>query len=248
MWKMNLVLRELRMSNKILIAAILSLSLIIAGSSFLFGRYSCNFMSCLGGVANENSRLVSVAGKNIEIFSKNPDLIFENISESSVNSFLNYKFVHMYDLPEIFYPWKSDDTSYLVDGYPPGMNKTGVVLLHPISVTAPSHLYQDVNLSDGDYVVAATIANIGNYTSTPCGNCNDNVFVIRVVDLATGAKNKIYEDEVNSKDGWKSVYLDISDYSNKTIQIVVEGHAGGACGDWCAEFGAIDKFYVAKVS
>lgn len=247
--KMNLVLRETMIDKKILIAAFVSLSLVIVGLVFLLSKCNCIILPLPRSAAMiyENPRLINVTNKNIEVISKNPDLIFENLPENYIKSVLNFKIVNMGETAKTFYPW-AGNAAYFLDGYPPGLNKEGVVSVHPQNVVTPTYIYQEVNLSDGDYIVAATIANIGNYTSNPCGDCNDNIFVIRVTDLATGLEEKIYEDEINSHDDWKTVYLNISDYGNKTIRFVLEGHAGGSCGDWCAEFGAIDNFYVGRIS
>ena len=60
-------------------------------------------------------------------------------------------------------------------------------------------------------------------------------------------QEKIYDAEINSSQGWRSLYLDISDYKNKVITFNIEGHAGGSCADWCGEWATVDEFYVGKL-
>jgi len=220
--------------KKVLVGTIIIVSLIVFSLIFLFNKWN-----------RETARLIEEINRDIEAVSENPNLIFEEKwSEDYVTSSLNFKFINMYETPETFYPWKGN-AAYFLDGYPPGVGKEGVVSVHPFNITTPSYLSQDITLGNDDYIIVATIANIAGYID-PC-ECSDVIFKIKIVDLDTGVEEKIYENEINAAGGWRTIYLNISDYKNKNIRFVIEGHAGGMCGDWCAEFGAVDEFYIGRL-
>ena len=196
----------------------------------------------------ENPRLIESIDKDIEIVSENSGLIFEDLPAGYVKSSINFEYVNIYETAENFYPWDGDGAYYL-EGYPSGVNREGVVSLHPYSTTRPSYLEQNTTLGDDDYVVAATIADIAGYIVNYTINCecSDVIFKIKIVDLDNQVEEKIYEDEINAEEGWQTIYLDISDYKNKRISFRIEGHAGGVCDEWCAEWAAVDEFYVGQL-
>lgn len=165
---------------------------------------------------------------------------------SFIKSSGDFEFVNIYEAPEIFSPWESDGAYYL-EGYPSGVNREGVVSLHPYDINKPSYLRQNISLGDGDYIVVATIANLADYTDPCAVACSDNIFMIKITDSNTGAEEKIYDAEITSSQGWRTLYLDISDYKNKAITFSIEGQAGGRCADWCGEWAAVDEFYVGKL-
>jgi len=248
--------------KKILAGYIIIIFFIIFGSIFLFIGWNkgtttatttiiTTTTTTIGAtttttITYENPRLIKSIDRNIEIISENSNLIFKELPKNYIKSLQNFKFINMYETPETFYPWKGD-AAYFLDGYPPGIDKEGVVSVHPFNITTPSYLFQDITLGNDDYIIVATIANIGNLTSQPCADCNDNIFIIKIIDLGSGSEEKIYENEINAAGGWRTIYLNISDYKNKNIRFVIEGHAGGMCGDWCAEFGAVDEFYIGRL-
>lgn len=197
----------------------------------------------------QNSRILKTIDRDIQIVSENPDLIFnETLSDDNAIASLDVdseKYVNMYQVPEKFYPWVSDG-AYLLENYSPIVDKIGVISIHPMSINIPSYLAQNITLGNNDYVIVATIANTANYRSDSC-LCSDNIFVIKIVDLGTGLEEKLYEDVVDSVQGWKTIYLGISDYKNRNISFIIEGHAGGPCGLWCGEYATVDKFYVGRL-
>lgn len=196
----------------------------------------------------ENNRLIENIDRNIETVSENPDLIFEETwSEDDVHSLdTGSKFVNIYQAPESFYPWFSNG-SYSLENYSIITDRIGVVSIHP-NPTTPTYLGQNITLDNDDYIIVATIANTANYRpDKACYPCSDSIFIIKIIDLVTGLEEKIYEDVIDSTQGWQTIYLDISDYKNKDISLIIEAHDGGPCGYWCAEYATVDEFYIGRL-
>ncbi len=209
--------------------------------SILFLLYRGVILEKYSSLRN-NDRLITNLESDVIVDSNNPELIFDNVSESYIVSLVDMSYINMYEVPEDFYPWVGDG-SYLTTP-PMGINKNGIISVHPYSINKPSVIYQDISLGEQEHVLFASFANIANYTQ-PCEHhCNDNIVIIRIHDLETGNEEIIYEDDISSEEGWRSIYLDISDYANKDIRFILEGHAGGDCAEWCGEWAAVDEFYV----
>lgn len=121
----------------------------------------------------------------------------------------------------------------------------GIASLHPISIDKPRFMTQRISLPAGkELLLKVGIANLARYYGEPYepGGCYDNIMVIKI--SAIRESEIIYNESINTNEGWKDLEFDISKYAGKNISITVEGHAGGPCGNWNGEFGAVDYLYV----
>ena len=74
--------------------------------------------------------------------------------------------------------------------------------------------------------------------------CNDVRFIIKVIDKDTEQEHTLSNIVVNSEDGWVDLEYDVSRYAGKTVTMKAESHAGGPCGNWKAEWAAMDYFMI----
>lgn len=190
--------------------------------------------------------ITTVPITKLEIISDNPDLIFKN---EWPDEYIFYKddlkFVSM-SIPGIFSPWYSNG-AYLPEEFPKGSGKKGIVIIHPYSSTIPAFLAQNVTLGYENYILVAEIANLADYIRPCLQTCSDVVIKIKIIDILSSQEEEIYNDVVDSREGWQNVTLDISNYKGKSIVFKIEGHAGGHCHSWCGEWAAVNKFYIGKV-
>lgn len=142
---------------------------------------------------------------------------------------------------------------YYPDSIPENSDTEGVFILPVVLET--TFLEQSVDLEkDNQYVLVAKIANIYDFMGGDC-SCADSIIRIKILDTSTEKEDTIYEAIVNSKDGWKDVFLDISRYNGKSIKFRIESDkipqnstltdelCETDCGYWAS---AVDKFYVGK--
>ena len=119
-----------------------------------------------------------------------------------------------------------------------GGTKT-LVVIHPFNTTESRYIEQTVTLPPGKtYYLVFGLANIAGYFG-PTG-CDDNVFNVSVSDASTGVSDVLFNNVLNAKDGWKHYMVGISKFAGKTVTIRIDGIAGGPCGKWAAEWGAVD--------
>lgn len=189
----------------------------------------------------------------LEIISDNPDFTYESDSfEPPAPVISNYPLSLMDGSGiisnSLWLPWYSNGL-YIDYALPIESDNIGVVLLHPIGGETPRYIAQNVTLPNRDnLVLVARIANIADYVDSPCANgCSDAIIKIKFIDRETGLSEIIYESVVESRDGWKNVALDISEFAGKDIIFEIGGYAGGPCSEWCAEWAAVDKFYIATL-
>jgi hypothetical protein len=128
--------------------------------------------------------------------------------------------------------------------YGPIDGEYGVILLHPISKDLPRYLgtYIPLNDTKKSYVLQIKVGNIAgkSYISPPPITCNDNIFEIYLTDIfSSGDTYLIDRITVNTKDGWVYKEYSLDDYKGKKLYLQILSKAGGPCGDWEGEFGAI---------
>ncbi|MBI1972251.1 MAG: hypothetical protein HYS53_03030 [Candidatus Aenigmarchaeota archaeon] len=139
--------------------------------------------------------------------------------------------------------WEENDAGWVVG---PVSGKSGIVVLHPVSVKETRYVQKKVLLpASGAYklqVVAANIAGAAEFAGS--AGCDDS-FVV----LSAGAEKDVNRQEflVNSADGWKTLSLDISRFAGREVTVRVEGMAGGPCGDWAGEWSAVDSIEIIKL-
>jgi len=124
-----------------------------------------------------------------------------------------------------------------------------LVLIHPKSETEVRYIEQTVSLPAGKkYHLNIGLANVQGKAKVidpiiPIDienvvECADNGFRVKIT--SSGQEKTIADLIVNAKDGWKALSYDISSYAGQTITVRVEGYAGGPCGTWSVEWGAVD--------
>jgi len=168
----------------------------------------------------------------------------------------NPNFIFPYPPPEgidILYPWQEGNNISLrrVESINSSFHDF-IVILHPVSITTPRFIEQNVTLLPNKrYVLVVKMANVADWINESCiTNCSDSLIKIKIIDLETGREDEIYEDVLTSRGAkidWKTVVLDISKYAGKKITFRVEGYGGGPCGLWCGEYTSIDSFYVGEI-
>lgn len=127
--------------------------------------------------------------------------------------------------------------------------RSDFIVIHPYKTEfggGGRYIQQSVYLPEGSYDLVLGIADIAGeiYYARPT-DCNDVGFLIKIVD--EGGKETIVSDEiVNSNDRWVGLSYDITDFAGETISIRVESYAGGPCGDWAAEWAAVDYIDIIK--
>lgn len=202
---------------------------------------------------------------SLRMVSSNPDLLFDKIDWNASYvykldtgpNFLpelashsntgQYSFVVLDEVPpEILTPWVSNHGFYYEGLLPNAPDRKGIVILHPVNQTVSAALSQRMTLPSKPYVVAK-IADIADFMG-PCEiSCSDVVIAIKILDNSQNVQETVYQNVSNSQDGWKSVYLDISQYANKDVTFSIEGISGGPCGNMCAEWAGVDYFGIGQL-
>ena len=160
----------------------------------------------------------------------------------------NYTFAILnYVDPLNLLPWFNQNGFYY-RGAPPGdPSRKGVVVFHPLTVNVGSYIAQNMVLPSKP-VLVARVANLADWIDPCKTSCSDSIVRIKITDRSTYNEETVYENVLNSKDGWKTVALDLSKYANKDVAFKVEGYAGGPCSQWCQEWTAVDYFGVGQLS
>jgi hypothetical protein len=116
-------------------------------------------------------------------------------------------------------------------------------------IETPTFIAQNITLdTDGTLVLIATVANVAEWIDPCKQSCSDGIIIIKITDINTKTTDIIFDDVIDSREGWKTIALNISRYKDKSIIFSIEGHAGGPCGAWCGEWLAVDKFLIGKLS
>jgi hypothetical protein len=126
--------------------------------------------------------------------------------------------------------------------YGPVDNEYGMIVLHPISKDLPRYLGTYVLLNDTNktYTLQIKVANIaGKINFASPTDCNDNVFEIYLSDFSNGDTHTIDKVTVNSQDGWVYKEYNLNNYKGKIYYLQILGKAGGSCGNWKGEWGAV---------
>lgn len=194
--------------------------------------------------------LTSVDKSKLEIISSNPTFTYEPIPQEILNDPRKRR--------EFRLPW------YTSGGVIFARTEEGsIVIIHPVNLTTPRWIAQNISLpSHEKYVLGAVMGNVADllkgirivdprFNKTiiiePCkSTCSDAIIKLKIVDVKSGKETTIYETVVDSRDGWREVFLDISKYAGKEIIFKAEGYAGGPCADWCGEWAAIRELYIAE--
>lgn len=131
--------------------------------------------------------------------------------------------------------WKGDGfvVRYLDERY-------SVVIIHPVDKQTGRYIEQTVFLPKNgkNYYLVFGISNRAD-TLGPA-ECSDNIFKLVVIDKHTNKTYTLFQESINSKDGWKDFAINISKFAGKEITIILESLAGGPCGEWRGEWGAVD--------
>lgn len=188
----------------------------------------------------------------LEIISDNPDFTYESDSfepPAPINS--NYPLSLMDGSGiisnSLWLPWYSNGL-YIDYALPIESDNYGSVILHPMDLNTPRFVAQNMTLPNEDnLVLVARIANIADYIDSSCDGCSDAIIKINIIDRETNLDEIIYETTVDSRDGWKNIALNVSEFAGKDIIFEIGGYAGGPCSEWCAEWAAVDKFYIATL-
>lgn len=125
----------------------------------------------------------------------------------------------------------------LIDG------KQGVVVLHPVSTTQSRYMENKVKLPPNNkYKLQAVAANIaGKASFANATGCDDSIIAL---SAKNGGKEKNQDFVVNSKDGWVTLSIDISEFAGAEVTVRISGVSGGSCGNWAGEWNAIDKLEI----
>lgn len=165
--------------------------------------------------------------------------IAQNEATSPLPSFqFSYDFLNITELEG----WNGNDVRYALG---PIDSRRGVVILHPVSVSEPRYIEKSVDLpKGGSYelnVIAANIAGKAGFAGSV--GCDDNIVAL---EAKSKKGQKRQEFTSNSRDGWVVLSMDVSEFSGQNVNLRVEGKAGGPCGDWAAEWGAVDRVYMSQ--
>jgi len=186
----------------------------------------------------------------LEIISDNPDFIYTHDNFEPPNAAESYYPFYLMDgsgsIPSNFWlPWYGNGICMNYP-LPIGSNNDGSIFLHPKDISTPRFIAQNISLPNEDNIVlVARITNIAEYVDAACEDvCSDAMIKIKVVDRSRGKTQEVYETVVDSQRGWEDVALNISKFAGKDITFIIEGHGGGPCSEWCAEWAAVDKFYI----
>jgi hypothetical protein len=233
------------MMNKIFVLLILMLGIVIVSLVYLYfesKKYLTNVII-----------LEKVDESRLKIISSNPDLIFIKERWPGDYSLLPCYFMSGGILEKegtnssFFLPWYGN-AAYCPPEIHTFIERKGIFSLHPISTSVPVFLAQNITLPKRRCILVASVANLADVWNSSCSiSCSDAVIKIKIFDYEKGKEDTIYEGVVDSREGWKDIYLEISKYMGRNIAFKIEGHAGGPCGEWCGEYAAVDKFYVAEL-
>lgn len=125
-------------------------------------------------------------------------------------------------------------------------DRDNFIIIHPYSTRLGDYVQRSFYLSGGSYNLVVGIANIaGKAAYAETTGCDDVGFLIKIIDQS-GKENKLFNKIINSNDGWVDISFDIKDLSGQTITVRVESYAGGPCGDWRAEWAAVDYIDIIK--
>lgn len=236
--------------SKILMIVIIGVALI--GLFFLLNMTSDQGIFKNNYTKSEVPILSDLDLNKLEIISDNPDFIYTHDNFEPPNAAESYYPMYLMDgsgsIPSNFWlPWYGNGV-YMNYPLPIGSNNDGSIFLHPKDISTPRFIVQDISLPNEDNIVlVARITNIAEYVDAACDGCSDAIIKIKIIDRATNVEETIYEGFVDSQKGWENVALNISKFAGKGITFRIEGHAGGPCSDWCAEWAAVDKFYIATL-
>jgi len=185
--------------------------------------------------------VININENKLNIISSNPGLIFET------NQTENYCFNFSEFIQNSSNLWYSNGCYLKLQSS--DSNHSDVVLIHPKHIEIPSFLAQNIFLqTNKNYVLVAEVADIANYFKklSPCEE--DVIIEIKILDNEVDKERMIYKNVTDVNDGWKTIYLDISEYAGKNITFKIEGWAGGPGGMWCGEYAAINKFYIGETT
>lgn len=167
---------------------------------------------------------------------KNPDFIYKS------NGWLSTE--HVPEGQPIFidsteFGWESDGyyDNRTIDG------RSGVIVIHPLSVEEGRYIEQEVYLSsEKEYELDVGLANVaGKIEYAATTGCDDVGFKIIVTDLSTGTSKIIFDEIVDSGEGWKDFSIHLGyEYSGKAIGIRIESYGGGPCGEMEEEWAGLD--------
>ena len=135
--------------------------------------------------------------------------------------------------------------------YGPVDGDYGIIILHPISKNLPRYLgtYINLNNTNKNYTLQIKVANIaGKVSFANSSNCNDNIFEIYLSDIfSSGDVILIDRITANSKDGWIYKEYNLNGYRGNWYYLEILSTAGGPCGNWNGEWGAIGYLNIKEV-
>lgn len=229
------------MDRKILFILTAVIIVIIVASMFLLKYFTPKFV-----LASENPDLIfeKIDWNANYVFKFNPgdDLISKIYSKSTTGKY-SLAILNETD-PTILSPWVNQFGFYFEGPLPEKLNK-GIALIPPFSEYIGASMAQNATLPSKPFLIAK-IANLADWIDPCKTSCSDVIMRIKIKDLSTGIEETVYENVINSKEGWKTLNLDISKYGNKAVTFKVESFAGGPCGNWCGEWAAIDYLAVGE--
>ncbi len=150
--------------------------------------------------------------------------------------------------PEFYPDDRSWQGNYRYYGEPissDSKSKDGLVIIHPVDIQTPTYVFQEVKLEEGKkYLLKARVANIAKYSFSSATGCDDSIIIIKLTDTKTGNDTELFNEVLNTEQGWKTISIDVSNFSGKNVILQAEGHAGGPCGKWSGEWSAVDYLYI----
>lgn len=168
-------------------------------------------------------------------FIKNPDFVYKGRGWLSSSGW-SYPFILL----------KRNETDWRGNGWHENMTIDGrdnVIVIHPIDTKNGRFIEQEVYLPKGkSYRLLIGIANIASkiFYAKETG-CDDVGIKVVIIDKDSGEKTEVFNTIVNSLDGWMDLAVDLRNrFSGKKIIVRVESYAGGPCGNWRGEWGAVD--------
>lgn len=180
---------------------------------------------------------------NVVSLSKKPILEGKFVSNPDFNFSKYARWLPQSTIPEGYtYRERLNETSWKGDGFVVRYldERYSVVIIHPVDVQTGRYVEQTVFLPKNgkNYYLVFGISNRAD-TLGPT-ECSDNIFKLVVIDKHTNKTYTLFQESINSKEGWKDFAIDISKFAGKEITIRLESLAGGPCGDWHGEWGTVD--------
>ncbi|MEM5831007.1 MAG: hypothetical protein QXJ14_03785 [Candidatus Aenigmatarchaeota archaeon] len=164
----------------------------------------------------------------------NPHLFFGTVDKA-------FTFVSKEENPDFI-----ESDGYYV--YGPVDGESGIIILHPISKDLPRHLGTFILLNDTkkNYTLQVKVGNVaGKIDIAQKTGCDDNVFEIYLSDIfSSGDTYPIDKFIVNSEDGWVYREYNLNEFRGKKLYLEILSKAGGPCGNWKGEWGAISYLNV----